>query len=115
MAEEFNESHKAVLMDDYDFSEEDIERLESLDMDKDEMFSEIMALLAEEALSPEGVITYIEDMINREAEPEPELPQQGGRRRKGKSRRSRKGKSRKSRRGKSRRSRRSRKGKSKKR
>ena len=100
MAEEFNESDKEVLMDDYGFSEEDIERLESLDMDKDEMFSEIMAWLADDELTPEEVITKLEDILNQE----PELPQQGGKRKRSKKYKSRKGKSRKgkSRKGKSR-------------
>ena len=103
MAEQFNEEDRADLIE-RGFNNDQLEYLESLEMDPEDLFSDICKIMDDFGDTPEQIIESYEE-ANNINNPQPPAPSQGGRRRRSKkSRRTRK--SRKSRR--SRRSRKSR-------
>lgn len=104
MAEEFNEDDREDLIE-RGFNSEQLEYLESLEMDTEGLYADICHIMDDFGDTAEQIIESYQDANNNP--PQEEAPQQGGRRRKTK--KSRKGrskktrKSRKSRRNKSRR------------
>jgi hypothetical protein len=80
------------------FNNEQIEYLESLEMDPDELFSDICKIMDDFGDTPEQIIASYQEANDNNNNPP--APLQGGRRRKsrkGKSKKSRKGKSKKTR------------------
>jgi hypothetical protein len=106
MAEQFNEEDREDLME-RGFNNEQIEYLESLEMDPDELFSDICKIMDDFGDTPEQIIASYQEANDNNNNPP--APLQGGRRRK-----SRKGKSRKTRSRKSKKTRKTRSRKSKK-
>ena len=100
MAEEFNEDDREDLIE-RGFSNEQLEYLESLEMDTEGLHADICHIMDDFGDTPEQIIESYQDANNNNP-PQEEAPQQGGRRRKTKKSRRNK-KTKKSRRNKSKR------------
>jgi hypothetical protein len=95
MAYQFNEEDREELMD-RGFNNEQLEYLESLEMDTDGLFSDICKIMDDFGDTPEQIIQSYEEANNDNNNPQQYAPQQGGKRRSKKSRTRKSKKSKKS-------------------
>ena len=95
MAYQFNEEDREELMD-RGFNNEQLEYLESLEMDTDGLFSDICKIMDDFGDTPEQIIQSYEEANNDNNNPQQYAALQGGRRRSKKSRTRKSKKSKKS-------------------
>ena len=93
MAEQFSEEDRAELLE-RGFNNEQLEYLESLEIDPEDLFSDICKAMDDFGDTPEQIIESYEEANNNNNNPQQVVPAQGGRRRnkKSRSRKSKKGK-----------------------
>ena len=96
MAEQFNEEDRAELLE-RGFNNEQLEYLESLEIDPEDLFSDICKVMDDFGDTPEQIIESYEEANNNNPPNTPTAPAEGGKRRRNK--KSKKSRSRKSKKG----------------